>query len=409
MSLCCFSGIAYAGSFTAFGPEVFHRLNGSPVTEIRHFSLLNPGTTYTLQVFNGGLADDTYEKVSSSVITLNGIEAVGPSNFNQNVSLVEAGLFPEIDNELSVELRGKPGGAVTIYIIGEDNDLPSITASIDHAANMSGWHKNDVTVTFTCSDATSGIQSCPDPVTVTLEAAAQVISGTAIDYAGNSATASVEVSLDKTLPLLEGSISPLPNSNGWNNTDVTINFACSDLLSGIAFCSPPIPVAAEGGGQLFEGEATDVAGNNIKTTVLVNLDKSLPSLEILSPLEGAFTNSLTIDVSGTASDLYSQVEWLTVNGAAIPLSADSYSTSVALNEEGTNVITAIATDRAGNGIEKSKSVIRDTVSPVVAITSHVDGVYLNTPTISISGSINDLNTASVTVNGLSADFTDGAD
>lgn len=45
-------------------------------------------------------------------------------------------------------------------ITSVDTDLPTITASITPTPNQAGWNKTDVTVTFTCSDATSGIASC---------------------------------------------------------------------------------------------------------------------------------------------------------------------------------------------------------------------------------------------------------
>ncbi len=79
---------------------------------------------------------------------------------------------------------------------------PAITASLSSPANSVGWHNADVTVSFTCSDMESGIAACPAPVTVTTEGAAQVISGTAMDNAGNSASTYVIINLDKTPPVL---------------------------------------------------------------------------------------------------------------------------------------------------------------------------------------------------------------
>jgi hypothetical protein len=51
-------------------------------------------------------------------------------------------------------------------------------------------------VTFTCADALSGVESCPQPVTLTEDGPNQVVTGTAVDLAGNSATATVTVSID---------------------------------------------------------------------------------------------------------------------------------------------------------------------------------------------------------------------
>ena len=83
-----------------------------------------------------------------------------------------------------------------------DKTPPTITATLSSSPNAAGWHNSNVTVTFTCSDSGSGIATCPNPVTVTTEGNGQVITGTAIDKAGNTATTSVTINLDKTPPTL---------------------------------------------------------------------------------------------------------------------------------------------------------------------------------------------------------------
>ena len=148
---------ALAGTFIAYGPELFTRESGSPVTISNTFNVLNPNTTYTLAVSNGSLEDDIYEKVSSSTISLNGIEVVGSNNFNQKVSSIEEAITVDAINDISIEVRGKPGGAIAVMVTGVDNDPPVITATANPLPNASGWHNQDVTVAFTCSDAISGI------------------------------------------------------------------------------------------------------------------------------------------------------------------------------------------------------------------------------------------------------------
>ena len=43
----------------------------------------------------------------------------------------------------------------------------------------------------------------------------------------------ISVNIDGTPPDVEGSASPDPNGNGWNDSDVIVTFVCSDDLSGI--------------------------------------------------------------------------------------------------------------------------------------------------------------------------------
>src|SRR5712691_2929733 len=64
----------HAGTFTVFGPKNYVRGTGSPVTVTDTFTVLNPATQYTLKAFNGGLQNSQTELVSSSVVTINGVE-----------------------------------------------------------------------------------------------------------------------------------------------------------------------------------------------------------------------------------------------------------------------------------------------------------------------------------------------
>ncbi len=208
-----------------------------------------------------GLQNSQTELVSSSVVTINGVQVLGPSNFNQNVSEVDVPVTLQASNTISVQVRGQPGGTLAIQIVGFDNEPPTITAKASPAPNAAGWNNTNVTVTFACSDAISGIASCPSSQTVTAEGANQVLSGTATDNAGNTASTSIKLNIDKTPPTISAASSPTPNGNGWNNSNVTVTFTCNDSLSGIGSCTPPVTVSADGANQVISGTATDIAGN----------------------------------------------------------------------------------------------------------------------------------------------------
>src|SRR5437867_7595796 len=203
--------VSLAGTFTVFG-ETYQRGTGAPVTVTRSFSALNLSTTYTLRIDNGGLPSGQFCRVSSAVVGLNGVEVVGPSDFNRreregekerededrSVAVIERRVSLAKTNVLTVELRGGQGCGLTLRIIGVDNDLPLITAAASPPANAAGWNNTDVRVNFTCADAISAIARCPDPVTVTTEGAGQVVSGTAVDIAGNQSSVSIALNIDKT-------------------------------------------------------------------------------------------------------------------------------------------------------------------------------------------------------------------
>jgi len=189
--------IVSAGSFTVFGPQSFQRTSGSPVTETVNFTAAYPGTSYTAKIYNGDLQDDeiTNELVSSGEIKINEVAIASANNFNQNVGYLEESVNLQVSNTLAVTLRGKPGGLVTIEVTGVDDELPTITAIVDPAPDATGWNNSAVTVHFECSDQISGVASCPEPVLLTTAGDGQLISGTAVDHAGNTATTSITVNI----------------------------------------------------------------------------------------------------------------------------------------------------------------------------------------------------------------------
>ena len=169
------AGNTIAGTFKVFGPETFQRQTRMPKAEIRSFSVINPNTEYLIKVYNGALEDTEYERVSSTVLEINGIQVVGPQEFNQKIDSIEKPIVLNFSNELIVEVRGKPGGAITVEIIGIDEEPPFIEGSISPSPNEYDWNNGDVTVSFTCNDAISGILNCPDPVTIDSEGKDQML------------------------------------------------------------------------------------------------------------------------------------------------------------------------------------------------------------------------------------------
>jgi hypothetical protein len=84
------------------------------------------------------------------------------------------------------------------------------------------------------------------------------------------------IQIDKTPPTIGAALTPSPNANGWNNTNVTVQFTATDSLSGLAGVSSPVALSSEGKGQIVSGSATDRAGNTANLSVTVNIDKTSP-------------------------------------------------------------------------------------------------------------------------------------
>ena len=147
-----------ATAIAAFGPKDYVRSTGAPVTVSDTFSVANPGTAL-LHITNGG-ASGQYERVSSAVITLNGVIVVSPGEFSPQVSLIDKLVPLAAVNTLTVELRSKPDSGLTLAIIVDDtggtNETPIANAGPDRIGRVGQ------TVTL---DGTGSSDADGDPLT----------------------------------------------------------------------------------------------------------------------------------------------------------------------------------------------------------------------------------------------------
>jgi RHS repeat-associated protein len=319
LTLCAFAiflvggaASANAGTFTVFGPQNYTRSTGTPVTVTSNFSVLNPNTQYTLKVFNGGLQDTQTELVSSGFVTVNGIQLVGPSNFNQNVVEVDVPVTLLASNTLDVQVRGQPGGLLTVEIVGVDNDPPTI--SITSPANGATVTSSSITVTGTVADALSGVASvtcngaaatvqngsftCP----IILTPGLNTITVRATDVAGNTASATESVTLSSAPPPTITSFSPTSGPIGTEVTVTGSNFTASGTAT------PGVTLTQLGGGSIAAPVASFTA----------------TSLSFVIPA-GATSGAVTVTTSGqsvTSTSSLSVVASSNFTVAASPSSAN---------------------------------------------------------------------------------------
>ncbi|HEY3109314.1 MAG TPA: nidogen-like domain-containing protein [Chloroflexota bacterium] len=177
----------------------------------------------------------------------------------------------------AASLADRAGNATTTTVGGLKIDrAPPTIAGARTPANAYGWNNGDVVVTFTCSDALSGVAICPGPTTVSTEAASQQVTGRATDAAGNAASATVTgISVDKTAPTVT-----YGGNAGSYTVDQTVSITClaADALSGLASSScrnvdgPAYSFPL--GTNRVSATATDRAGNvgNGATSFTVSVD-----------------------------------------------------------------------------------------------------------------------------------------
>ncbi|HLY15207.1 MAG TPA: PxKF domain-containing protein [Candidatus Limnocylindrales bacterium] len=245
-------------------------------------------------------------------------------------------------------------------VVQIDQTAPMISATVSPPPNASGWSSAaSETVTFTCSDAGSGLATaCPVPVTVSTEGTTPV-SASVTDVAGNTATASVSIKLDRTAPTISASVAPVPNANGWDNgTSAKVTFTCTDTGSGIASgaCPAPITVSTEGVNPVT-ASVTDQAGNLATIAATVRLDHTAPTISaVVSPAPNAsgWSNAASETVTFTCGD----------TGSGLAASACPAPQTVTAT--GATTVSGTVVDLAGNSTTKSVVVKIDQTPPTIS-------------------------------------------
>jgi len=214
-----------------------------------------------------------------------------------------------------------------------DKTAPVITSIHSPVANENGWHNSDATIIYSCEDNVSGITSCPDAVTISSEGEDKQNAQQISDLAGNIESISTTTSLDKTTPTITAQLQPAANSAGWNNSSVSISFTCADQLSGVEQCGDIITIDTEGVDQVVNGQVIDQAGNTFQLPVLVNIDRTPPSISAtVSPAanDAGWHNSNVV-ISYTCVDALSCPSDQTINTEAQQQAVTQIVTDIADN------------------------------------------------------------------------------
>lgn len=130
---------------------------------------------------------------------------------------------------------------------------------LSQPANANGWHRANVTVDWGWTDEASGIDrnQCTEQSTSSGEGVL-TISATCSDRAGNQGSASLQVRVDRTAPVLSPTVSPpkiVLNGTG------TASAGAMDAVSGVASQSCAALVTNTVGTKTSNCTATDLAGN----------------------------------------------------------------------------------------------------------------------------------------------------
>ncbi len=199
-------------------------------------------------------------------------------------------------------------GNITVRAFGLSYDAtaPTVTATPARAPDSNGWYNHSLAVSFTGTDATSGIESCVPPQTYSgPDNANASVSGSCRDRAGNTTVRSFSLSYDATAPQVTGATPSRPSDrNGWYNHDLTISFAGTDATSGIESCTQVSYSGPDSGNASVNGTCRDVAGNQSAPSAYgFRYDETGPVVTATparSPdSNGWYNHALSVSFSGT--------------------------------------------------------------------------------------------------------------
>ena len=247
-------------------------------------------------------------------------------------------------------------GAIT------NNATLNISGTVSDASGISSLTINSTATTFS-----GGSFSYP----LTLQAGPNTITIVATDTLGNTATDIRTITLDTAAPVL--TISAPADTSMTAQSAATVSGTISETSVVTVTLNGGTPQTATVTGNSFSATVTlsaglnsisvtarDLAGNTAGAVRTVTYDNTSPSLAITSPNQDVTTGQNSITINGTVSD--------TITATTISISFNNltytpaiaggiFSQPLTIPSEGTYVITATATDAAGNSSSVSRNVI----------------------------------------------------
>ncbi len=188
-------------------------------------------------------------------------------------------------------------------------------------------------------------------------------------------------------------------SNPSNNTLPTFSFSSNEVCTfeckvdngSFSACTNPVTLSSlSDGSHTFSVRAIDFAGNIDPTPAAYTwtIDTSRPNLTLSTPTNGAITNAATITVAGAVTD-NTGLQGLQISGATVAINSDNTFSYLMTLTTGTNLITAVATDLAGNQTMDVRDVILDQAAPSLTMSTLPNGAYTNNRDLNVSGIVRD--------------------
>ncbi len=367
------------------------------------------GLTKDVKYFFVVRAEDSYGNEDTNTSE----QSATPTSGADTTPPVFSGLYSATDAET--------GDSIALYWTEATDDSPPITYNIYYATDSGGQNfetanaTTSATTTYSVTGLTKDVKyyfvvraedSYGNEDTNTSEQSATPTSGAdttppsdpAYVYDGTSADidfSSASTSLSTNWAAATDTESGI--SAYWYSAGTTAG--ASDVVSWDSVASSTLSITesalslVDGTTYYFSVKAENGAGlySAVVTSDGLTVDTSSPSPTITSPADGAKTNSSPVSVTGTVETGATVI----VNGSQATVTGTGYSATTALSD-GSNTITVIATDAAGNSASMSVTVSYDGTLPTATITAPSTG-STQSGTVTVTGTAADTNFSSFTL------------
>jgi hypothetical protein len=265
-----------------------------------------------------------------------------------------------------------------------DATAPTVSASPARAPDSNGWYNHQVAISWSGSDATSGIDTCSAPVSYAgPDGGNAAADGTCTDKAGNVGSSTTQIKFDATPPVVSPTPSRAPDANGWYNHALTIGWTGADPASGVDSCTAQAAYnGPDDATAAANGTCTDKAGNTAPTVTFPF------KFDATAPVATGATAARAPDQSGW----YNHPVLITWGGSD-SLSGIAGCTSSTYNgpDGGTAAASGTCADMAGNVSAPLAFPLKfDTTAPLISASpgraTDANGWYNHAITIGWSGS-----------------------
>lgn len=354
---------------------------------------------------SGQIRDDF--GIASAKLTVNGVVVASPTPDVDGGVLVTGVALVEGLNTLLLTATDLAGNATASQIeIVRDSIAPAVAIVAPNPSQAFGSSAVPFTVAVTDAAATTvtiagHLHDLPEGggrVSTVVDLPAEgynTVTVTATDCAGNTGSASVEVLLDFTAPvvttdLVDGTrLGPIPG----DQLPITLHV---DDISGTTVHLGADDFALERGGGVVQSVVTLHEGQNVVVATIVDetgrttsvirtvtYDVTPPVGAFTTPAEGA-TLRLSSDLVVTATDNLTGVAGVTVqidDGAPLSLGradGDAWGSAVDTTTlpDGAHTATAVITDGVGNHSVVTTTFNVDNTAPTVSVSAPAPGAYL---------------------------------